>query len=205
MTYVATARGHAGRALETFRWALVTKASIAYKFITRKVTGYMKPEYGSHGDRAKRAADPANRDEGIAHMRHKEIQARQEAPAETPEQIASAKPFEGCAKSNTEPEQVPTRLPGLSAAQTEFFYRLKERAAKHQLVLTVTPDGEMSAQERSGQSHSWGNIHDEVRVSKLITTMIDATLSYKEVTRLMFKLFPGSTKLGFLFESRGDN
>jgi hypothetical protein len=67
-------------------------------------------------------------------------------------------------------------LPGLSDAQTEFFYRLRDRAAKHELVLTVTRDGKMLARETNGQSHSWGSIHDEVCVAKLITVMIDATL-----------------------------
>ena len=103
-------------------------------------------------------------------------------------------------------EQIP--LPGLSIAQTEFFYALQKRYAKHSLALTVTPDGEMSACEiggsHDGESHPSGSIHDPRNVFKLIPTMYDATLGRKEVISLMFKLFPRSTELGFLLQSKGD-
>jgi hypothetical protein len=103
------------------------------------------------------------------------------------------------------PEQIP--LPGLSIAQTEFFYALQKRYAKHSLALTVTPDGEMFACEIGGscdgKSHPSGSIHDPRRVCKLITTMYDATLTGEEVNNLMFKLFPRSTELSFLFRSEG--
>jgi hypothetical protein len=103
------------------------------------------------------------------------------------------------------PDKQERQLPGLSVAQTKFFCRLQERAALYKLALTITPDGEMFAQEHSGQSHSWGSIHDEVRVARLIITMIDATLDRKEVIAMMLKLFPRSKKLGFLFQSQGRN
>jgi hypothetical protein len=103
-----------------------------------------------------------------------------------------------------EESEIPSQLPGLSIAQTTFFYRLRERAAKYEIPLTITPDGEIVEHGRDGRGNSWGNIHDEVRVARLIGTMIDASLTGEEVIRMMFELFPGSTKLGFLFE-RGDN
>ena len=145
----------------------------------------MKPEYGSHYEPANVTAH--HQDEEIVRMEHEETMhdAREFAP-ETLEQIP---------------------LPGLSVAQTEFFYALQECFAKHSLALTVAPDGEMSACEvggsHDGKSHPWGNIHDPHRVFRLIPTMYDATLGRKEVISLMFKLFPRSTELGFLFQSKG--
>ena len=100
-------------------------------------------------------------------------------------------------------------IPGLSVAQTEFFQSLQERFAKHKLALTVAPDGGMVTCEiggsNDGKSHPWGSIHDERKVFQLINTMYDATLSREEVISLMFKLFPRSTELGFLFLPKGDN
>ncbi len=109
--------------------------------------------------------------------------------------------------SNSRPEPNEIPLPGLSVAQTELFYRLRESAAKYKTIVPIAPGGEISVQ-RDGdrQSHSWGNIHDEDCVGGLITTLIiDGTFTRKEVNSLMFKLFPGSKKLGFLFESKGGN
>ena len=165
----------------------------------------MKPEYGSHYEPAKLAA---HRQDEIARMEHGEIETMNDAgeSALAPEQIANAALRERCGESSM--EQIPIPLPGLSIAQTEFFCALRERCAKHGIPLTVAPDGGMYTGEidgsHDGNSHSWGSIHDPRFVFKLIPTMYDATLSRKEVISLMFKLFPRSTELGFLFRAKGD-
>ncbi len=148
----------------------------------------MKPEYGSHGEPTNLAA--YRQHEEIARMQHADIETMHGAGECAPET----------------PEQIP--LPGLSIAQTEFFYALQKRYAKHSLALTVTADGEMFACEIGGscdgKSHPSGSIHDPRNVFNLIPTMYDATLSRKEVISLMFRLFPRSTELGFLLRSKGD-
>jgi hypothetical protein len=167
----------------------------------------LKPEYGSHYEPARPAAHQQDEKE-IVRMQHQEIQPMHDAgefAPETPQQIANATLPEGCGEQS----KVPIPLPGLSLAQTEFFYALQKRYAKHSLALTIEPDGEMFACEiggsHDGESYPWGNIHDPRHVLKLIPTMYDATLSREEVISLMFKLFPRSTELSFLFRSGGDN
>jgi hypothetical protein len=106
-----------------------------------------------------------------------------------------------------QPAQDAGPLPGLSVAQTEFFYAVQKRYAKHGLALTIDPDGEMCAFEiggsHDGEAHASGSIHDPRNVFNLIPTMYDATLNREEVTSLMFKLFPGSMEVSFLLESGG--
>jgi hypothetical protein len=139
----------------------------------------MKPEYDSHREPAKPAAHRQDEKE-IVSMQPEEVQP-----------VHDAGP-----------------LPGLTVAQAEFFGAIQERFWRHGMALTVTPDGEMFAREiggsRDGKSHLSGSIHDPRSVFSLINTMYDATLSREDVISLMFKLFPRSTGLGFLFPPKGD-
>src|SRR5580704_13487529 len=123
--------------LEPFQWALVTQASIAFEFISKKGnnSNHMKPDYGAHNDRATLPAALSKQSEV-----YKERPPTQEARA----------------------EQTEIPLPGLSVTQTEFFYRLRECAARWKMLITIAPDGEMSVRHGGDrESHSWGNIHDE--------------------------------------------
>jgi hypothetical protein len=158
-------------------------------------------EYGSHGE----LDNLAKQNEEITEVPFEEIPTPHEAamatPAETAKEIAPFTPVECCAEIVVEPENVPDPLAGLSVAQTEFFNRLRERAALYKMRITITPEGEIrSFQRGTGESHLWGSIHDERSVAQLITTMIDATLEHEEVIEMMLKLFPESKRLRFLFE-----
>jgi hypothetical protein len=167
----------------------------------------MKPKYDSNYEPDNLAA---HRQDETTRMEHEESETMHDAgeSALAPEQIANAALREGCGESSMEQSKIPIPLPGFSIAQTEFFYALQKRCAKHSLALTVAPDGGMYTGEidgsHDGNSHSWGSIHDPRFVFKLIPTMYDATLGLEEVISLMFKLFPRSTELGFLFRSKGD-
>jgi hypothetical protein len=157
----------------------------------------MKAEYGSHRE----LANGAKQRKEIAHMRHEEKHAKQEAeavaPAESAEQIGSVAP--------TEQDKNPNRLPGLSVAQTKCFYRLREGAARWHRDVTINPQGEMSARE-GGKVQSWGSIHEERNVFNKIASWYYPHLTNREqYCAVMLELFPGSTKLGFLFESKGGN